>query len=262
MRQRALLFVVFSFCIFLLLLAWGIGFVTKTQDVPFVQTIFNPVQYAFIRLFHQTTPTTALDKLKAENISLQKQTAKMHLLEADNKALRDQFQTTNPASQNLMPVAVIGMPGFIPGVTVPDFLIISAGAKDGVTDGQAVVYKDLLIGTITALHPRSAKVQLLTAANVSFAAKTATTGALGIVKGFGNGQVELDNVVLSDTLTVGDMVVSGADAQENGKGIPPGLIIGKITSIDKKSSNLFQKANIQVLTDVTRLSEVFLVVQP
>lgn len=260
MQRRTLLLAVFSFCLFLLLIIWGIGYISKTSDVPFVQSFFTPMQYSLVRLFHSTPPTTTLEKLEQENTSLRVQLAKMNMIEADNKALRDQFQTATPAPSALRPVNVIGMPDFIPGITVPDYLLIGAGVADGVSVGEAVVVKDQLLGTIAAVDQHISKVQLMTQRDVSVAAKTAKTGALGVVKGFGNGQIELDNVVLSDTLTVGDMVVSGPDIAESGKGIPPGLIIGEITSVDKKSSSLFQKAHIEILTDVTHLSEVFLLV--
>ncbi|MDE2589302.1 MAG: rod shape-determining protein MreC [Patescibacteria group bacterium] len=260
MRRRTLLFVVFSFCVLLLLLIAGIASITKTSSISQLQLLFTPMQSILIRVFQGTASTAEIQTLKEQNVSLQKKLVKMQMLESDNKALRDQFQTTTLSANSLIPVEVIGMPGSLPGITVPDDIIIGAGEKEGVQKGQAVVYKDQLIGTVVSIAPHVAKVQLMSATNVSFAAKTAKTGALGIVKGQGNGQVEFDNVVLSDTLSVGDMVVTGPNEGETGKGIPPGLVIGEITSVDKKSSNLFQQAHIQVLTDVTRLSEIFLFV--
>lgn len=260
MHKRSLVLFVFIFCFLLAAVLFGIGFVTKSSGFSIIQSLFTPLQSAVVHIFHASSSADNSTSLKQQTIQLQKQLTKMHLLEADNKALRDQFQTTTPSSMSLMPAQIIGMPGFLPGVTVPDSLIVANGSAEHVQKSHAVVYKDELLGTIIAVNTHVAKVQLITDSAVSFAAKTAKTGALGIVKGLGNGQVEFDNVVLSDSLQVGDMVVSGANEDEQGKGIPPGLIIGSITSVEKKSSNLFQKAHLQVLTDVTRLPMVFVVI--
>ncbi len=261
MRRRTLLIVVFTFCFVVLLCIFAIGAFANLSGIGFLQSIFSPLQTSIVSVFHHTGSTSEIDVLKQQNLQLSKQLTNLHLIEADNKALHDQFQTTSPSSTTLLPVTIVGMPDFIPGVTLPDSLIIGAGKNKGVSVGQTVVYKNQLIGVVQTTNSSFSKVQLITANTVSFAAKTAKTGAVGIVKGFGSGQLELDNVVLSDTLQIGDMVVTNPDISENGKGFPPGLIIGKITSIEKRPSDLFQKAHIQVLTDITKLPIVFVMMQ-
>jgi len=47
----------------------------------------------------------------------------------DNKALRDQFQTENPKSTNLIEADIIGAPGFIPGISIPETLVLNRGEK-------------------------------------------------------------------------------------------------------------------------------------
>jgi rod shape-determining protein MreC len=261
MHKRSLLFFVFIFCFLVVACVFAIGIATKSSGFSLIQTIFTPMESALTKVVHTSASSSQLDTLKQKNIQLEKELVHMHLVESDNKALRDQFETTTPSPTSLLPISIVGMPEFLPGVTIPDSVIIAAGFSENIKKGQAVVYKDQLLGTVFSVSDHVSKVQLMTDSAVSFAAKTAKTGALGIIKGLGNGQIEFDNVVLSDKLEVGDMVVSGADEDAAEKGIPPGLIIGKITSIEKKSSSLFQKAHIEVLTDVTRLPMVFIVKQ-
>jgi len=261
MNRRTVVFFIFITCCVLLLGISGIGIITRSSGIPIVSAIFSPLQKAVVNIFHGTSSASQLEKLKQENSALSQQLARMHLIEGDNKALRDQFQTTTPSPSTLLPAPIIGMPGFLPGAAIPNALIVSTGSKNGVLVGQAVVYKDELVGFVEKVNPYTAHIRLVTGSGVSFAVKTAKTGAVGIIKGQGDGQMVLDNVVLSDNLEVGDMVVTSPDVAANNTGFPPGLTIGKITSIDKKASNLFQSANVAVLVDVTRLPMVFVLTQ-
>lgn len=178
-------------------------------------------------------------------------------LEQENKALRDQFQTTAPSSQILLPAHIVGAPRFIPGVSMPEYFIIDKGKKDKIVAGQAVIFKDMLIGKIIAASERLSKAELISNASSTFTAKTKSTGALGVVRGLGSAEVILEKVVLSDTLTIGDVVLTKGDIDENGVGYPAYLVVGRIVSIDKKASALFQSARVRSIVDVSRLSLVF-----
>ena len=57
-------------------------------------------------------------------------------------------------------------------------------------------------------------------------------------------------------LQKGDLVVSKGDVSR-GVQVPPNLVIGKIISVNKQTSNLFQTAQVQSLVDVSRLERVF-----
>ena len=67
----------------------------------------------------------------------------------------------------------------------------------------------------------------------------------------------LDNVVLSDTIENTDLVETKGDVDANGNGYPPHLIVGKILSVNKKTSALFQSALVGSLVDVSKLDVVF-----
>lgn len=201
--------------------------------------------------------------LEKENLELKKQLVSQKTLQEDNQALRDQFQSRAVPSSTLLPARVVGAPSFIPGVSQPEFLILDLGIKEGVAVGAAVIVGNTLIGRIVAVAPHRAKVALLTNGSFSLTAKTlpknqSHQSALGVVKGE-DGEIILDNVVLSDALTVGDSVVTLGEEGIEKNGIAPNLILGNIVSIDKKSSALFQNAKLKNNIDVVRLSLVFVV---
>lgn len=245
------------------LLSLLIFFLSKTSIISgsgiFGNALF-PIQSLFYRLatwpgsFRQDT---GLVKLQNENIHLQLQIAHDQSLKNDDTALRDQFQTTAPASNSLLPASIIGMSGFIPGVSFPETLILDKGLADGLQKTDTVVYKNIVLGQITNITSHAAQLTLLTNVQSSFTASTLNTNATGILKGQGNGQMVLDNVLLSDSLKTGDMVVTKGDQNLKQKGFPPGLVIGKISSIEKNPSSLFQRAKVQSLLDVTKLHMVF-----
>lgn len=214
--------------------------------------LFLPLQRASYKI-SQKTPLQQENVLTvAQNIATQKK------LEEDNKALRDQFLTASVSNTQLLPAHVIGAPGFVPGVTQPTYLTLDLGEASGVKLGQAVVYKDNVIGNVTRVSKALAVVSPISRAHTNITAKTVKTSAIGILKGQGD-TLLLDNVVLSDTLTVDDIVVTKGDVNENGVGFPPNLVIGKIVSVDKKPSALFQKARVKSLLDISKLSTVFVI---
>lgn len=250
----------FAICCFiavlgLVLAKTGIG----TGISSAIQFVFSPMQKSVFHASQNIKSFSDLDKAKQQIAQLQAENAKLQIVVQDNKALRDQFQTANPPPQNVIPAEIVGMPQFIPGVSNPEELIISA--TSGMQVNMPVIYKDMIFGEITAVNGKYAKVSLVSNDSISFTAKAAQTGAVGIIKGQGGGQILFDNVLLTDNLKIGDMIVTTGETSFDGRGIPPGLIVGKITSIDKNPSSLFQAASIQMLLDVTRLSTVFVLTQ-
>jgi rod shape-determining protein MreC len=197
-------------------------------------------------------------QLLSENAGLRKQLVDQKKLVSENNALKDQFATTKPAAQQVLPARIIGAPGFIPGVSPPEKLIIDRGSRDGIVTGAVVVIKDNVIGTIAGVSHTIATVSLLTVSDTSFTAKTLETHAAGVVHG-GAGGLALTNVTLSQKLKRGDVVLTKGDIDQQGKGFPPDLVVGKIVDIDKKASSLFQTAQIKSFIDVSALTTVFIV---
>lgn len=261
MQRTSGLFPIFAFLfclsLFLLLLskfgdANGLGGI--------VQDVVNPVDHLLFTSVYGATPSTLspMDRLTDANNVLLSELAQEKELEMDNQALRDQFQTASPNSQNLVPAKIIGFSGFIPGLTPINAFIVNIGTDNQVMAGEAVVFKNNLIGIVSHTSEHLSVISPITSNNVSITAQTVNTQALGIIQGDNNVQIDFDNVILSDTLSVNDVVVTKGDINGQGFGIPPGLVVGKIVSIDKKTSALFQSAKLESLIDLTHLSTVFI----
>lgn len=225
--------------------------------------ILSPVQALTYGVYAKLTDfgsSAQIELLKAENIALTKKLIDQNKLIGDNKALRDQFQTQNPKSLSLMEADVIGAPGFIPGISIPETLVLDRGENDGVKIGQAVVYEDNLIGKIIKTSAYLSSVVLISNSSSSFTAKTMSTQALGVIEGQGGGEMILGDVVLSDTLQKKDTVLTKGDVNSGGIGIPPDLVVGEIVSVSKFPSDLFQKANLKSKINFSKLTKVFIIV--
>lgn len=254
-----------SIFLFFFLLSLILFFFSKNTLFSKIDTVGNvlfPIESLFYHI--ATAPFSwnqnrTLMQLQQENIYLKSELAKDEILHNDDIALRDQFKTTNPASVTLLPATIIGMPSFIPGITDPETIVLDKGSQDGIRKGAVVIYKDNLLGQVDTVSEHAALVVLVSNPKTSFTANSLMTNALGIVHGSGNGGIVLDNVILSDTLKKGDSIVTHGDENLQQKGLPPGLIVGRIISIEKNPSNLFQKANIQNIVDIRKLHIVFII---
>ena len=221
-------------------------------------TVISSPLFSLSRVFTQFNQNGEERKLKEENLNLQEKTVDQQKLINENKALHDQFQTTNPRSLDLLPANVVGAPRFIPGLFLPENFIIDVGENDNVKVGNAVVLKDNLIGRVGKTTKFLAEVNLVSNISLKFAAKT-ESGVLGVVKGQGNGDLLLDNVLLSDNLQVGQIVLTSGDVKLDSTGFPPDIIVGKIVSIEKNPTDLFQQAKLKTFIDFARIYQVFVV---
>lgn len=252
-----LLFLILSITIFVLSkngILSGASDILDSTVYPVQKSIFDLSGLVFKR------ENDEIKKLKSENKELYWKLQAFQNLEKENAALKDQFQTTYPKSNNLLPAVVISAPSFMPDL-VADFVIIDKGERDKVKAGQAVVFKNNLVGRVSKTSKGRSVVTLLINKNFVFAAKDSKTGALGVIKGKGNEDIIFENILVSDDLRVSDIVLTKGDINLDGTGILADLIVGKIASIDKKPSALFQTAKIESLVDFTKLSTVFVVLQ-
>jgi rod shape-determining protein MreC len=236
------------------------GFVRSVRGV--IEHITIPLQrmtFDSFLFFHDTK--TEIVQLREENAKLLTQLAKQKELEKEDQALRDQFKTTRPSSSVLLPAHVLGLVSFIPGITAIDQIVIDKGMKDNVQSGAVVIFKDNLIGVISQVSEHQSLVNVLTKKETSFTAETVKTSALGIIKGLGEGEMIIDNVAFADKLQKNDIVITKGDMHDSNKKIPPHLVIGKISSINKRESDVFQTAKVRSLIDISRLDIVFVMKQ-
>ncbi|OGH21256.1 MAG: hypothetical protein A2958_02035 [Candidatus Levybacteria bacterium RIFCSPLOWO2_01_FULL_38_13] len=245
-------FIVFSFS--------KSGFLEGSFSI--TEKIFSPLRtlsFAPFGFFSKISRDSELQKLSEENKDLIKRLVEHERLKKDNLALRDQFQTISPKSTSLIPAKIVGAPSFIPGIFDPVSFIIDKGTKDGVGEGFAVIYKDNIVGKVIQASFYFSKVDLVTKRSLSLTVRDLGTSAMGVVKGEGGREMILDNVIQSDEIRQGDIIVSKGDLSLDGRGYPPDLVVGKVISLEKNPSELFKKGKVLSLLDFSSLEMVFVV---
>jgi rod shape-determining protein MreC len=243
-----LIFFILSILLFILSSAGylkGLASFFENGTVSLQKTVFG-----FVRI--NNASQSEVEELRQENMKLAGELAKKSNQENEINALRDQFQTQTPASDKLMPASVIG--------TMSNRIIIDKGEEDSLRMGSVVVYKDNLIGRISRISQNVSVVDLTTNSSILLTAKSLNSSSLGVIKGSDNGII-LDHVTLSEKLNKDDLILTRGDIDENGLGIPPDLVVGKISTINKKASSLFQTAEVKSLVDFSKLDTVFVITQ-
>lgn len=255
--RRTYLIPTFIIC---LILSSALLIFYRTKNIDILHFIFLPFQKVFIVKRNNTF--SEIERLKIQNSQLTAQLSSLQILQKENQALRDQFNQNQDinSNQKLLPAQVISMPEFFPGSNLPLTGLLDKGKKQGIYLGQPVVIANILIGTVVKTTDNFSQVKFVYSPDVSIPVRTLATSAVGILKG-DNNQMVLENVVLSDILKAGDSVVTIGNVDINGQGILPNLVLGKILSIEKNPSALFQKASIKSIIDITKISTVFLIVK-
>jgi len=262
MQQKSGFLSTFTIVILLCLLILGLSLSGKLSFLTsFLEKGTSAVQGTAYKTF-QKLPFASEDeqikKLKEENLNLLSRVNDYERLKKENQALLDQFQTAYPKSTKLLEADIIGVPDFIPGISTPDIFILNKGLEDGVKKGYAVVAKNNLVGVISEAHANLSKVETVNKPSLLFTAKT-QNGVDGMIKG--GDILILDNILLSENIKTGELVLTKGSVNSNGIGILPDLIVGKISSVEKNPSDLFQKAKVESFLDFTKLSSVFIYIQ-
>lgn len=187
-------------------------------------------------------------KTAYENALLRAENAKLKKLEIENNALRKQLGALK-LKPELIVAQVIGQDALISS----NKLLLDKGRNDGVVKGNLVIIEDILIGEIIALGDSSATVRLLSDSDTKIPAETADKVS-GILRGqFGN-RIILERVVQGKKLSKGEIVFSSGEAD-----VPKGLVLGKISKVEKNPSAIFQKAEVEPIISYESLETVFII---
>ena len=95
-------------------------------------------------------------------------------------------------------------------------------------------------------------VELLTSPNCRAAARDANTRVLGIVRWTGGKRLLLDNVSISDTVAVGDTVITSGLGGVFPEGLPVGIIVSVVTG----ESPFFKSIILDPFVDFGALEEL------
>jgi rod shape-determining protein MreC len=136
---------------------------------------------------------------------------------------------------------------------------IDKGSDSGVRSNQPVVTGDGLIGKVSAVSPDAAQVTLLTDHTSGVSAQVVPDGAAGLVKA----RVGDPSDLLLDFVEKGRPVLKGATVVTAGwrsseleSLFPRGIPIGRVTRVDSRERELYQRVHLRPFADLRRLNMV------
>jgi rod shape-determining protein MreC len=167
------------------------------------------------------------DRLREENRRLLAWQAEAARLSVQNRELRNMLNIPEveraPAWTTARVVGDAGGP-FI------HTLLIDAGAERGVRKGMAAVTPQGMVGRIISVGRRSSRMLLITDYNSKIPVTVERSGDHAVLEGDNSAQPALRFLPLNPSFQVGDLVLTSGD----GGLMPAGLLIGRVSAVDKR----------------------------
>lgn len=246
----------------MLLLLHEAGQLQPIENV--VQLVLSPIERAASGVFggvgNLFGAVRDLNELRTRNADLEKQNqdllteiAQLRGLQGENATLHQllNFTQENPTYQ-FQAAAVIGRD---PSPYL-HYITINAGSREGLKPGMPVVTAgSTLVGRVADVGFRSSKVQLLNDLSSAVNVRLQTTDVTGLAQGQQDGSLLVQYLPLSTQVITKDIAVTSG----LGGNLPRNLVVGQVTSVDRKDFDVAQSARLQPAADYDRL-EVVLVV--
>lgn len=134
-------------------------------------------------------------------------------------------------------------------------LVLDAGSRDGVVQGQSVIDAGGVVGQIISVRPSTATVLLLTDPDHAVPVIVARSGVRLVVYGKGRSdRLQLANIPLSSDVQVGDAVITSG----LGGRFPAGFPVGTITALHPDDSHAFLVGDVEPAAQLDRGRDVLL----
>jgi len=192
------------------------------------------------------------EQLMRDNQILLAENAMVDDIKNENAILREQLSLLPRDQYNLATAFVVSQDPNGTG----NWIEIDKGSDDGIVSGMPVIVsKGILIGRIQQVSDKSSQVILLTNPRSTINIMDLESGAKGVARGeYGLGII-FDMVLQTDSISVGDNVITSGIGGE----IPRGLYVGTIQEIHQSDSHLFQQAMLTAPLQVPKLQMVFVI---
>jgi len=181
-------------------------------------------------------------RLKQENARLMQWQTVARKLQSENKKLNDLLGVVHDQSVKYVTARVIAGSGG----SLSNMLIVNTGKKHGVRKGQAVISERGIIGRISEVSNRSARVMLLTDINSRVPVLVESNRTRAIMTGTNTARTKLIHLPQGARVTPSDRIITSG----HGGAFPSGLPVGVVASVSDGG------IDVQLFTDFSRLEYV------
>ncbi|MGZ3457252.1 MAG: rod shape-determining protein MreC [Archangium sp.] len=194
------------------------------------------------------------EQLRAENLQLRSAVRALGETRAENERLRGLLSYAEAAPGPEVAARIIGVNPVAKLLSVR----INRGESDGVYRGMSVVTPDGIVGQVVRTTGGWADVALVTDLQSRVGVRVQRSRARGTAAGAGKGPLRLENMLRTEDVQEGDLIItSGTDGV-----YPPGLVVGKVTHLEKTEHGMFLGGDVEPAVDTTRLEEVLVMGNP
>jgi rod shape-determining protein MreC len=136
---------------------------------------------------------------------------------------------------------------------VRSVVAIDRGRSDGIKEGMIVLTEGRsLVGTVSKVYDGYAWVMLITDPKSAVSALVQESRAEGVVAGNYDGALNMEFVGQAAAVKQGDFVLTSGV----GGGYPQGIVIGRVSTVQKTDQDLFQNVHVDHLASLSNLDHV------
>lgn len=188
------------------------------------------------------------EQLRTETLQLRAAVQALGEARAENERLRKDLHYAEASAGPDILARVIGVNPVAKLLSVR----INRGESNGVFRGMSVVTPDGIVGQVVRTTGGWADVALVTDAQSRVGMRVQRSRARGTAAGAGRGPLQIENMLRTEDIQEGDSIItSGTDGV-----YPPGLVVGKVTRLEKTEHGMFLGGDIVPAVDTSRLEEV------
>jgi rod shape-determining protein MreC len=195
-------------------------------------------------------------QLQVEINRLSVENARLTEVERENERLRQllNFTRSNPW-YDYKAAAVIGHRIGQDTSNLLFSIFIDVGARDGLAVDMPVITDRGLVGRVVAVGPNVAEVLLLIDPASAVNARVQNSRVTGIVRGNIDAGLVMERIPQGETVSPGDIILTSG----LGGNFPDKLVIGQVTEVFHRDSDMFQSARIRPTVDFGKLETVLVI---
>lgn len=216
--------------------------------------LFKPIKDGFVNLWHLPSLSKEKQELQKEVADLRRQGLEKVELENEVSELKKLLNWSEQTEFETVGAGIVGQS--------PDnwqrLMIVDKGSSSGVKKYMSVVTEEGLVGRIISVGSNSSVVQLLTDSRSGIGARDARNRETGIVEGGNEETVRFVPMNEDAVAEVGDVI----ETSGLGGTCPPGIAIGKVTSVKKREKGLTRLVEVKPFVKVSRLDKVLIIITP
>jgi len=193
----------------------------------------------FFGVFHISKIKKENELLKQENIFLLQKLNELREVKKENDFLKSALAFAKEKNFNILSAQIVSYRAN------QDVILIDKGKEDNLIKGMPVVtVNNVVVGKIKEVFDNFSEVVLITNNNFSFDVKIQlndTEQTVALAKGEGNKNLTFDLAPKEKEIPIESLVFTSV----LGGSFPPGLLVGKITQVQKNDAQPFQKGVIK-----------------